>query len=96
MERFGQPVKVTTVMPYYVDTGMFAGVRSPLIPILRTGFVVARIVSAIERDEIIVRLPWIVNALPPVRGLLPVRWFDKVVGDWMGVYESMTTFTGHR
>ena len=28
-------VKVTTVTPYYIDTGMFAGVRSPLLPLAR-------------------------------------------------------------
>ena len=35
-----------------------------------------------------------VNMLPLVRGLLPVRWFDTVVGDWLGVYGSMKTFRG--
>jgi hypothetical protein len=48
----------------------------------------------VRTDAITLRLPRIVNALPLVRGLLPTRWFDKVVGDWMGVYESMRTFKG--
>jgi short-subunit dehydrogenase len=94
MERSRLPVKVTTVIPYYIDTGMFAGVRSPFVPILRPRAAAESIVSAIEADRIVVRLPGIINVLPLVRGLLPVRWFDKVVGDWLGVYDSMETFQG--
>jgi short-subunit dehydrogenase len=94
MERSRLPVKVTTVIPYYIDTGMFAGVRSPFVPILRPHAAADSIIAAIEADRIVVRLPGIVNVLPLVRGLLPVRWFDTVVGDWLGVYDSMTTFKG--
>ena len=94
MERGGTPVRVTTVMPYYIDTGMFEGVRSPLLPILEPESVADRVVAGVRTDAITLRLPRIVNALPLVRGLLPTRWFDKVVGDWMGVYESMRTFKG--
>jgi short-subunit dehydrogenase len=94
MERSRLPVKVTTVIPYYIDTGMFAGVRSPFVPILRPQAAADRIIAAIEADRIVVRLPGIVNVLPLVRGLLPVRWFDTVVGDWLGVYDSMKTFKG--
>jgi all-trans-retinol dehydrogenase (NAD+) len=94
MERSRLPVKVTTVVPYYIDTGMFAGVRSPFVPILRPHAAAERIVSAIEADRIVLRLPGIVNVLPLVRGLLPVRWFDRFVGDWLGVYDSMKTFKG--
>lgn len=94
MERAGSGVRVTTVAPYYIDTGMFAGVRSPLIPILKPEYVAREIVSAIRRDRIFLRLPRSLNLLPLVRGLLPARWFDKVGGEWAGVYRSMSTFRG--
>jgi all-trans-retinol dehydrogenase (NAD+) len=94
MERSRLPVKVTTVMPYYMDSDMFAGVRSSIIPLLQPNGVAAAIASAIEADTTILRLPWVVNVLPLVRGLLPLRWFDKVVGDWFGIYDSMRTFKG--
>lgn len=96
MEQEATGVKVTTVMPYYIDTGMFQGVRSPVIPILRPDKVVDRIVAAIKTDRIVLRLPWIVNLLPLVRGLLPVRWFDLIGGRWLGVYHSMDDFQGRR
>jgi all-trans-retinol dehydrogenase (NAD+) len=94
LEASTSGVRVTTVAPYYVHTGMFAGVRSPVIPILAPERVAEAIVSAITRDRIFVRLPWVVNLLPLVRGLLPARWFDVVVGKWLGVYRSMDHFKG--
>jgi hypothetical protein len=94
MEQARTGVKVTTVMPYYIDTGMFAGVRSPVVPILQPARVAEAIVSAIKQDRILLRLPRVVNLLPLLRGSLPARWFDRVVGDWLGVYRSMDDFTG--
>ncbi len=90
----GSAVHVTTVMPYYIDTGMFAGVRSPIVPILKPAHVVAQIARAIEQNRIFLRMPWIVNVLPLLRGILPTRWFDVVVGEWFGIYHSMKTFRG--
>jgi hypothetical protein len=94
LERDGGRVHVTTVAPYYIDTGMFAGVRSPILPVLRPAAVARRIVRAVERDRAVLRLPWIVNLVPLLKGLLPRRLFDKVVGRWLGVYDSMREFRG--
>jgi len=94
MERLDTGVRVTTVMPYYIDTGMFAGVRS-LIPILKPEPVARKILDAVERDRVLLRLPWLVNLLPATRGILPFRLFDWLVGDLMGVYRSMNEFVGH-
>lgn len=94
MERARTGVKVTTVTPYYIDTGMFAGVRSTILPILSADRVAAAVVTAIKRDRIFLRLPLVLNLLPLLRGIMPVRWFDKVGGEWLGVYDSMTGFKG--
>jgi all-trans-retinol dehydrogenase (NAD+) len=94
MEQARTGVAVTTVTPYYIDTGMFAGVRSRVIPILKPERVADEIVAAIERDKIFLRLPRLVNFLPLLRGILPTRWFDRIAGEWFGVYESMTEFRG--
>lgn len=94
MERGGTGVRVTTVMPYYIDTGMFDGVRSRLIPILEPDDVAREIVSGIQKDRIFVRLPRWLAFLPLLRGVLPTRWFDRIAGDWVGVYRSMDTFQG--
>jgi len=94
LAQMGSMVRVTTVTPYYTSTGMFAGVTSPVIPIIEPSAVVQAILRGIERNAIWVRTPGIVNILPFVRGILPTRWFDIVIGRWFGVYDTMRTFTG--
>jgi hypothetical protein len=93
LERLNPGVKVTTVAPYYIDTGMFAGVKS-LIPIVKPRVAAQRIIRGIEKDKIFVRMPFIVNLLPFVRGILPLRWFDFVVGRVLRVHSTMNEFTG--
>jgi len=88
-------VKVTTVTPSYISTGMFAGARGPLLaPILEPGFVVDRVWRAMLAGTPLVQLPWSVGLSRALRGLLPTRVFDRVVGDGFGVYRSMDRFTG--
>jgi len=94
MQRGRTGIKVTTVTPYYVDTGMFAGVRSPLLPLVKTPKAARAIVRGIERDRIFVRMPALIYAMPLMRGLLPGRLYDWVVGDGLRVYRTMDHFRG--
>ncbi|MES5098492.1 SDR family oxidoreductase [Agrobacterium sp. BA1120] len=96
MEQEKTGVGVTTVTPYYINTGMFAGVRSPFIPILDAEYVADRIIAAVKSNRIFLRLPWIINFLPLLRGLLPVRWFDRIGGQWLGIYHTMDDFRGRK
>ena len=52
------------------------------------------IVAAIKGDKILPRLRSALNFLPLLRGIMPARWFDTVDGEWLGVYHSMSGFTG--
>jgi len=94
MEALGTGVKVSTVTPYYINTGMFAGVHSSIIPILEPEVAAKRIIRGIEKNRIFIRMPGIVYVLQLVKGILPARWFDVVVGRWMGVYDTMKEFKG--
>jgi all-trans-retinol dehydrogenase (NAD+) len=95
LEQAGQEMRVTTVTPSYIDTGMFAGVRAPLLtPILQPEAIADAILQAVEQNRIILRKPFIVHLLPLLRGILPTRVFDTVAGRWFGVYTSMNDFTG--
>ena len=95
LERMHERVRVTTVCPSYVDTGMFDGARAPLLtPMLTPDAVVDRIIRAVESDRILVRTPPIVNLLPVLRGLLPTRWFDRLIGRGFRIYGSMDRFVG--
>ena len=90
-------VKVTTVTPSYISTGMFAGARGPaLTPVLEPEFVVDRVWRAMLAGRPLLELPWSVGFSRALRGLLPTRVFDRVVGDGLGIYRSMERFTGRR
>jgi len=96
MEEGKTGVRVTTVCPSYINTGMFDGVKAPLLtPILDPDYAVGRIIDAVKRDRILLRMPWIVNLLPFLRGTQPVRFFDFLTGRIFGVYKSMEQFKGH-
>ncbi|MDN4478381.1 SDR family oxidoreductase [Demequina sp. SYSU T00039] len=91
----GSQVRTLVVCPYYIDTGMFAGVRTrvpALLPILRPERVAERVIDGIERGREQIVMPPLVRVLPVVRAL-PVRAFDAVV-DAFGVNRSMDEFTG--
>ena len=94
MERAGTGVRITTVLPYYISTGMFDGVRSRLIPILQPEDVARRILRAVARDAVFLHMPGIVRLLPLLRGLLPTRALDFVLNRIFGVASSMDQFKG--
>lgn len=95
MEADAPNVKVLTVTPSYIDTGMFEGVKPPLLtPMLKPNDFVERVMIGVERNEVNLKAPFVVNALPILKGVLPTRIFDVVAGDLFGVYKSMDTFKG--
>ncbi|WP_022888921.1 SDR family NAD(P)-dependent oxidoreductase [Agromyces italicus] len=98
LEQAGhEHVRVTTVTPSYIATGMFAGARGPLLaPVLDPDVVVDRVWRAMLAGTPLVELPASVRLSRALRGLLPTRVFDRVVGDGFGIYRSMERFTGRR
>jgi short-subunit dehydrogenase len=87
---------VTTVTPSYVDTGMFKGARAPLMtPILKPEPFVRKVWEAMKKGKVVVRSPWTVYLVAMMKGMLPVRLFDFIVGNVFGVYKSMDEFKGH-
>ena len=95
MEDARTGVHVTTICPSYINTGMFDGVKAPLLtPILEPDDAVNRIFRAVKSDSLVVCMPWIVNLLPLFRGVLPTRVFDLIVGKLFRVHTSMKEFTG--
>ncbi|MEY9954117.1 SDR family NAD(P)-dependent oxidoreductase [Leifsonia sp. EB34] len=88
-------VKVTTVAPSYIDTGMFEGARGPLLtPILTPEYVVDRVWRAMLAGKPVLMLPWSVGLAKTLKGVLPTRAWDVVAGRLFGVYNSMDEFTG--
>ena len=96
LEANSSNIKVTTVTPYLIDTGMFNGVQSTIIPLLKPERVAKDIIRSIERNKIFSRMPWLVYAIPLFKGILPQRTFDFIIGKLFGVYKSMDTFKGRQ
>lgn len=89
-------VHFTTVAPYYINTGMFDGVRSRFFPILDPERTARKILRAIERNTDFRGIPWSYHFFRLCQGLLPVSWFDTIVGRWLGIYSTMDHFTGRK
>jgi len=88
-------VKVTTVCPYYVRTGMFEGARSaPLLPILDPAEVVDEAWSAMLAGRPFVVLPKTVMLSEMLKGVVPTGVRDFIADHVIGVYHTMEDFTG--
>jgi len=94
LESKSKDLHVTTVTPFYISTGMFEGVKSPIVPIVKPESAARQIINAIEKNKIFCRMPWIVYVMPFFKGILPQRWFDGLIGKWFGIYSSMEQFKG--
>lgn len=95
LRRQGSPVRTTVVCPFYIDTGMFRGVKSrfpKLLPILEPGYVAERVVRAVEADRSRLYLPPTVG-LGHLMRFLPIAAFDRL-NDELGVNRSMDDFVG--
>lgn len=96
LQRLGHPIRTTVVCPYYIDTGMFRGVRSRfswLLPLLKPEYVARRILGAVEANRARLVMPRFLLLLPLVR-LLPPGPFDALIR-FLGVNRSMDEFVGH-
>lgn len=98
LQRAGhRHVRVTTLIPSYIKTGMFDGARAPLLtPLLEPGHVVDTAWSAMKRGRARVMLPWTVALSGALRGLLPQPAWDWLAGRVFRVYSSMDHFTGRQ
>lgn len=94
MKLLKKNIDVTTVTPYYIDTGMFDGVRS-IMPILDPEKVAKKIVRGIALGKPIVSMPWSIHFVRFFQAIFPIRFFDWFVGDVLGVYKTMDDFKGH-
>ncbi len=87
-------VKVTTVCPSYVSTGLFEGAKPPTTTSMLSPEALAQqIVEAIKHDEIYLLTPWLVKLTPMLKGILPTRLFDAI-GWALGATSGMSQWRG--
>lgn len=89
-------VHVTTVAPYYINTGMFDGVKSRIIPILKPEYVAKKVIRAIERNRTFCGIPFGFHFIRFWQAILPTRTFDWLFGEVFGIYHTMDNFTGRK
>ncbi|HVM98210.1 MAG TPA: SDR family oxidoreductase [Candidatus Acidoferrales bacterium] len=97
LEQIAPAVQTSVICPFYIDTGMFHGVKTrfpSLLPILKEEYVATRIVDGIQRNRRRVIMPWLVYVVAPMR-ILPVSLFDWVAR-FLGVNATMDDFVGRR
>ncbi|MEZ5096442.1 MAG: SDR family NAD(P)-dependent oxidoreductase [Nocardioides sp.] len=89
-------VKVTTVCPYYVKTGMFEGAHAALLlPLLEPDDVVTETWKAMVRGRPFLVMPKTVMLSETFKGIMPIGLRDFVADKVIGVYHTMDDFVGH-
>jgi short-subunit dehydrogenase len=96
MQQLKTNIGITTVTPYYINTGMFDGVKSSVIPILNPERAARKIIRGIERNQFFVKMPLIIHFVRLCQGLFPIWLFDLIVGKGLGIYKTMEHFEGRK
>ena len=96
LEEMKSNVHVTTVAPYYINTGMFDGVKSRIIPILKPEYVCKRVIRAIEKNTRFRGIPFGFHFIRFCQAILPTTIFDFIFGKVVGIYHAMDEFTGRK
>ena len=100
LKEMNSQVRVTTICPYFITTGMFDGVKSKVFPLLKPQEVAERIIGAIEGNKkMLMLMKWIPQPHHFIRllqAVLPMNVFDWLMSDVLGIYHAMDNFTGRK
>lgn len=89
-------IRVTTFCPSYISTGMFDGVRGPLLtPLMTPDAAVTAAWHAMTTGRPVLYKPWTVHLARALRGILPTRGWDWMAAHVFRIYDSMRHFSGH-
>ncbi|WP_452224281.1 SDR family oxidoreductase [Lacinutrix chionoecetis] len=96
MKKLNKNINVTTIMPYYINTGMFDGVKSK-IQILEPEAVALTILKAISKNKKMVTIPGYMYRLARIgQATMSVNFFDWFTGSVLGIYDTMNHFSGRK
>ena len=94
LQQMKSKVRMTTVAPYYIKTGMFDGVKSKIFPLLEPEYVARKVIRAIEKNKTFKGIPFGFHFIRFWQTVLPTRIFDFFFGKVFGLYHAMDNFTG--
>jgi all-trans-retinol dehydrogenase (NAD+) len=95
LRRIKSKVKTTVVCPFFIDTGMFTGVKTRfplLLPVIKSPRAAAAIVRAVLKDKPRLIMPPFVATLFILR-LFPLGLFDRIAS-FFGINHAMDEFKG--
>jgi all-trans-retinol dehydrogenase (NAD+) len=96
MKKEGYNINTTCICPYYINTGMFDGVKTKwFAPILDQNWVTWRILTAIRQNEPVVMMPWHTTSYFIFRGILPT-WLGDGIFRVLGALNQMDDFKGRQ
>ncbi len=96
MQKMKSNVRVTSVAPYYINTGMFDGIKSKVFPILEPEWASRQIIKSIEKNRIFAGIPFGFHFIRMMQAILPFKIFDWIFGEIFGLYHVMDNFTGRK
>lgn len=97
LKEAGSKVRFTTIAPYFINTGMFDGVKSSLLmPIQSPEKVSRKIIRAIECNKIFKGIPYPLHFIRLMQGLLPTVMFDFLCEKILQIFHTMDNFTGRK
>ncbi|MDR2747465.1 MAG: SDR family oxidoreductase [Treponema sp.] len=95
LRRIKSRVRTTVVCPFFIDTGMFSGVKTRfplLLPILKSPYVAKKIVIAVLKNKNQLVLPRFAGTIFILR-LFPPALIDAAAG-FFGISRAMDEFKG--
>jgi short-subunit dehydrogenase len=95
LAREKSPVRVTTIAPYFINTGMFDGIHS-FFKIQKPETVARKTIWAIQHNVGYRGIPFSSHFIRLMQGIFPYRLFNWAFGDLCGLYTVMDHFTGRK
>ena len=96
MKQMHKNINVTSILPYYITTGMFDGVKSK-IPLLEPEAAALTIVKAIEKNKKLITMPGYIYRLTRIgQAVMSINVFDWFTGSVLGIYKTMEHFVGRK
>ena len=95
LRRMKSAIKTTVVCPFFIDTGMFEGVKtrfSIVLPILKKEYAAKKIVNAVLKNKKLLIMPRFVHTVFILR-LLPTSFLDWAA-NFFGINHALDDFTG--
>ena len=96
LKQMKSKVRFTTIAPYFINTGMFDGVKSRLFPILKPEPTAKKIIKSIEKNRNFKGIPFGYHFIRFCQALLPTSIFDYIFGEVVGIFHAMDHFKGRQ